>query len=47
MKATQEKQHQLASTGPRSGERGDPVTDLLNEDTACGFNGAALRRARR
>ena len=36
-----------ASTGPRSGERGDPLAMPGNVDSSTGFNGAALRRARR
>ena len=37
-----------ASTGPRSGERGDKVHPLIASTlTARGFNGAALGRARR
>ncbi len=36
-----------ASTGPRSGERGDTTTQLGSAARMMGFNGAALRRARR
>ncbi len=36
-----------ASTGPRSGERGDVVDQEVVDGSQCSFNGAALRRARR
>ena len=37
----------LASTGPRSGERGDKPSKPTHDFTTFSFNGAALGRARR
>ena len=36
-----------ASTGPRSNERGDKFVYAFDLGTRAGFNGAALKRARR